>query len=66
MPVRGRSPGGTGTNQGLITHHFGSTDVLWRAAADRIFGLLQKSPGHRLARVGSEDRRERNRGAIRA
>ena len=29
-----------GTNQGLITYHFRSKDELWRAAADRIFGML--------------------------
>jgi TetR/AcrR family transcriptional regulator len=55
-----------GTNQGLITYHFRSKDALWRAAADRIFGLLQKSLGERLASIGSEDPRERTRETIRA
>jgi TetR/AcrR family transcriptional regulator len=55
-----------GTNQGLITYHFHSKDELWRAAADRIFGLLRKSLGEQLAGVEFEDPRERNREAIRA
>ena len=55
-----------GTNQGLITYHFQSKDALWRAAADRIFGLLLKELGEKLAGVDSEDRRERNREAVRA
>ena len=55
-----------GTNQGLITYHFRSKDALWRAAADRIFTLLEKSLGERLASVHSEDPRERAREAIRA
>jgi TetR/AcrR family transcriptional regulator len=28
-------------SQGLITYHFGSKDVLWKAAMDRIFGELR-------------------------
>jgi len=55
-----------GTNQGLITYHFRSKDELWRAAADRIFGLLQKSLGERLVSLAVEDPRERSREAIRA
>jgi AcrR family transcriptional regulator len=54
-----------GTNQGLITYHFRSKDALWRAAADRIFGMLEKSLGERLAALGGEDPRERAREAIR-
>jgi TetR/AcrR family transcriptional regulator len=32
-----------GANQGLITYHFRSKNDLWKAAADRIFGLLKGS-----------------------
>lgn len=55
-----------GTNQGLITYHFRSKDELWRAAADRIFGMLRKSLGERLASLDLSNPRERNREAIRA
>src|SRR5512134_1396005 len=54
-----------GTNQGLITYHFRSKDELWRAAADRIFGLLRKRLGERLAALGADDARERTREAVR-
>jgi AcrR family transcriptional regulator len=54
-----------GTNQGLITYHFRSKDELWRAAADRIFGLLAKRISEQLAALPSEDPRERAREAIR-
>jgi len=55
-----------GTNQGLITYHFQSKDALWRAAADRIFGLLQKELGEHLAGLEFDDPRERSREEIRA
>jgi AcrR family transcriptional regulator len=55
-----------GTNQGLITYHFRSKDELWRAAADRIFGMLQKTLGERLSALDLDDPRERAREAIRA
>lgn len=29
-----------GVTQGLVTYHFASKDELWRAAADRVFGVL--------------------------
>lgn len=54
-----------GTNQGLITYHFRSKDELWKAAADRIFGLLRTSLGERLAGLASEDPRTRARERIR-
>jgi AcrR family transcriptional regulator len=54
-----------GTNQGLITYHFHSKDELWRAAADRIFGMLAKRLGEQLAGLESGDPRERAREAIR-
>jgi AcrR family transcriptional regulator len=53
------------TNQGLITYHFGAKDDLWRAAADRIFGILVASLGERFATQQSDDPRERSREAIR-
>jgi AcrR family transcriptional regulator len=54
-----------GTNQGLITYHFRSKDELWRAAADRIFGLLRTSLGESVAGLETHDPRERAREAIR-
>lgn len=54
-----------GTNQGLITYHFRSKDELWRAAADRIFGLLGERLVERLAGLAAEDPRERTREGIR-
>lgn len=55
-----------GTNQGLITYHFRSKDELWRAAADRIFGLLAERMTEQLGGLASEDPRERARAAIRS
>jgi AcrR family transcriptional regulator len=54
-----------GTNQGLITYHFRSKDELWRAAADRIFGMLGKRLAERLGSLELADLRERAREAIR-
>jgi AcrR family transcriptional regulator len=54
-----------GTNQGLITYHFRSKDELWRAAADRIFGMLAERMTEQLGELPSEDPRERAREAIR-
>ena len=53
------------TNQGLITYHFESKDVLWRAAADQIFGALKTTLSQRLASLESENPRERAREGIR-
>jgi AcrR family transcriptional regulator len=53
-----------GTNQGLITYHFRSKKELWKAAADRIFGLLEGS-FERLTRADAADPRGRAREAIR-
>ena len=54
-----------GTDQGLVTYHFPNKDALWRAAAERIFGLL----GKRLdATVGSLELRgpkQRSRAVVR-
>jgi TetR/AcrR family transcriptional regulator len=54
------------TNQGLITYHFRSKDALWRAAVDRIFGMLEKQLAESAAALASRDPRERARGLIRA
>jgi len=54
-----------GTNQGLITYHFPSKEELWRAAADRIIGLLGTRLERRLAALRSEDPRVRAREAVR-
>lgn len=54
-----------GTNQGLISYHFRSKDELWRAAADRLFGLLRASLGESLAGLASRDPRTRAREGIR-
>jgi AcrR family transcriptional regulator len=54
-----------GTNQGLITYHFRSKDELWRAAADRIIGMLSKRATEQLSSLASEDPRERAREAVR-
>jgi AcrR family transcriptional regulator len=55
-----------GTNQGLITYHFRSKEELWRAAVDRIFGLLKEGFVAPLASVADRDPRERVREGIRA
>lgn len=54
-----------GANQGLITYHFRTKDDLWRAVADRIFGMLRTSLGRSLAALESDDPRDRAREAIR-
>jgi AcrR family transcriptional regulator len=54
-----------GTNQGLITYHFRSKDELWRAAADRIIGMLSKRATEQIGSLASADPRERAREGIR-
>ena len=54
-----------GTDQGLVTYHFPSKDLLWRAAADRLFGVLGSRLDDRVASLSRSDPRERIRGAIR-
>lgn len=53
------------TNQGLITYHFRSKEELWRAAADRIFGLLAKQLTEQASALPPVDPRERAREPIR-
>jgi TetR/AcrR family transcriptional regulator len=52
-------------NQGLITYHFRTKDELWRAAADRVFGMLRTTLAERLAQFDSDDPRAFAREAIR-
>jgi len=54
-----------GTDQGLVTYHFPSKDELWRAAADRIFGVLTQTLDERVASLKHADPRERSRSIIR-
>lgn len=58
-----------GTNQGLITYHFGTKDALWRAAADNLFeeigGRLFDRLGHRQLTDEREDARESIREFVR-
>ncbi len=53
------------TDQGLLTYHFPRKDDLWRAAADRIFGILGKTLDERVLSAEFRDARERARAAIR-
>jgi len=53
-----------GVEQGLLTYHFPSKDVLWRAAADRIFETLGRGID-REALAREADPGERSREAIR-
>jgi TetR/AcrR family transcriptional regulator len=54
-----------GTDQGLLTYHFPSKDVLWRAAADQLFGELEKQLDPMITSLEFADPRERARAAIR-
>jgi AcrR family transcriptional regulator len=53
-----------GTDQGLVTYHFPSKDLLWRAAADRLFGVLGNRLDDRVASLSPADPKQRVRGAI--
>jgi AcrR family transcriptional regulator len=54
-----------GVEQGLLTYHFPSKDELWRAAADRIVGVLRTSVGARVDSLADLEPAERSREAIR-
>lgn len=54
-----------GTNQGLITYHFGTKDMLWRAAADNLFEEIGERLFDRLGQRQSADERENARESIR-
>lgn len=52
-------------NQGLITYHFHTKDELWRAAADRIFGMLRTQLDVNRPSIEAMEPRARAREAIR-
>jgi TetR/AcrR family transcriptional regulator len=54
-----------GTDQGLLTYHVPSKDILWRAAADRLFGEFAKRLEPVITSLECADPRERARAAIR-
>ncbi len=54
-----------GEDQGLLTYHFPSTDKLWRAAADRLFGDQAKLFEPLITSLEFDDPKERARAAIR-
>ncbi len=54
-----------GANQGLITYHFRSKEELWKAAAGRVFGILQGSFERSTDGGAAKDPREPARAAIR-
>ena len=53
-----------GVSQGLVTYHFSSKDGLWRAAADRIFLLLERELAQGLEK-SHDSPREQAQAAIR-
>jgi len=55
-----------GVEQGLLTYHFPSKDDLWRAAAERVFTVLQESVGEQLSALEDVDPAERGREVVRA
>lgn len=55
-----------GVEQGLLTYHFPTKDDLWRAAAERVFTVLQQSVGEHLAALEDVEPDERGREAVRA
>lgn len=54
-----------GTNQGLITYHFGTKDALWRAAANSLFEELGGRLTERINITRGPDRKENARESIR-
>jgi AcrR family transcriptional regulator len=54
-----------GTNQGLITYHFGTKEALWRAAADNLFEEFGGRLIDRLSVPQAADDRENARESIR-
>jgi AcrR family transcriptional regulator len=54
-----------GVEQGLLTYHFPTKDVLWRAAADQVFGVLRGNMMERLAGLEGTSPGERAREGIR-
>ena len=54
-----------GVKQGLLTYHFRNKDVLWRAAADRVFSTLTEGVVERLTGTGEVSPEEQAREFIR-
>lgn len=54
-----------GTDQGLVTYHFPSKELLWRAAADRLFAQLGKRIDAQSRSLAHADPRERSRSVLR-
>lgn len=54
-----------GVNQGLITHHFGTKDALWREAMGRVFDALTEALDHRRRQSSEDDPREQARALTR-
>ena len=52
------------TDQGLVTYHFPTKDLLWRAAADRLFGVLGEKLDDHIAASSEVDPQERIREMI--
>ena len=55
-----------GLNQGLITYHFKSTDVLWREAANKIFSDARKTVLEEVLRNADVDSRTLQRNMVKA
>ena len=54
-----------GIPQGQLTYHFPNKDALWRAAADRLFGVLRGAAAERKGDLAGLAPAERSREAIR-
>lgn len=52
-------------SQGLLTYHFASKDLLWRAAADHLFALQNAAVGEAMAQVTADDPPEQRREVFR-
>jgi len=52
-------------DQGLLTYHFPNKDLLWRAAADRLFSVLGEQLDQRFSTLPDARPEDRVRGAIR-
>ena len=54
-----------GVSQGLLTYHFASKDMLWRAAADHLFATQEAEVGDAMADVCADDPLETRREVFR-
>lgn len=55
-----------GVNQGLITYHFKSKEILWQQAASKIFSEAREMMGQVMLRHADADPRTLNRNMIKA